>query len=117
MINMWGLTNCDSCRRARHWLEARGIQFTFHDLHANIPEATRLSRWLKTVGIEVRVNRRSTTWRKLPAAIKQQLETGNTVAVLKDYPALLKRPIIEHDQQLLVGFDATHYKTLTGGTQ
>ena len=117
MTIMWGLKNCDTCRRARRWLETRGIVFTFHDVREDTPDRDRLSRWLKAVGADVLVNRRGTTWRSLSESAKRKIETGEITPILEQYPALLKRPILEHGRQIRVGFDTTSYKTLFGASQ
>ncbi|MGH8370095.1 MAG: Spx/MgsR family RNA polymerase-binding regulatory protein, partial [Gammaproteobacteria bacterium] len=110
MTVMWGLKNCDACRRARRWLETRGIQFTFHDVREDTPDAAHLSRWLKIAGVDMIVNRRSTTWRNLPESVKRKLETKDVIPVLIRYPTLLKRPILEYGKQVLVGFDIAGYQ-------
>lgn len=114
MIRVWGLKNCDACRRARHWLETRAISFTFHDIRESAPDAAHLSRWLKVARISVLVNRRGTTWRNLPETVKRKLETSDVISVLECYPTLLKRPILEHGKEVLVGFDAVSYRHLSG---
>ena len=117
MTIMWGLRNCDTCRRARRWLETRGIVFTFHDVREDTPDRDRLSRWLKAVGADVLVNRRGTTWRNLPESIKRKIETGDIMPILEQYPVLLKRPILEHGRQIRVGFDPAVYKLLFGASR
>jgi arsenate reductase (glutaredoxin) len=114
MNNMWGLKNCDTCRKARRWLETHGIAVTFHDVREDTPDSSRLSRWLKMAGAEVLVNRRGTTWRNLTESAKHELETGDMVTVLEKHPALLKRPILEHGKNVLVGFDVGSYDKLVG---
>jgi arsenate reductase len=117
MTVMWGLKNCDTCRRARRWLETHEIVFTFHDVREDIPDRNRLSRWLKAVGTDVLINRRGTTWRNLPESVKREIETGDVTPVLEQYPALLKRPILEHGGQIQAGFDPAIYKPLFGASR
>lgn len=111
---MWGLKNCDTCRRARHWLTKHDITFEFHDVRELTPDHARLSRWLKAVGTDILINRRGTTWRSLPDSAKRQIESGVVLPILEQYPALMKRPILEYGRQMLVGFDETRYKMLQG---
>lgn len=117
MISMWGLKNCDTCRGARHWLEMHKISYLFHDVREETPDAARLARWLKVAGADRLINRRSTTWRTLPDTAKRQLEAGDVVSVLEQYPALIKRPIVEYDKSILIGFNAESYKKLAGNLQ
>lgn len=114
MISMWGLNNCDTCRRARHWLETHKVSYLFHDLREEPPDAARLSRWLKATGADPLINRRSTTWRTLPESAKRQLEAGDIVSVLERYPTLIKRPLVEHGKSVLLGFDPESYAKLSG---
>ncbi|MGH8373527.1 MAG: Spx/MgsR family RNA polymerase-binding regulatory protein [Gammaproteobacteria bacterium] len=114
MNNMWGLKNCDTCRKARRWLEIHRIVFSFHDVREDTPDSSRLSHWLKTAGVEVLVNRRGTTWRNLAESAKHKLEAGDVVAVLEKHPTLLKRPILEHGKNVLVGFNVASYDELVG---
>jgi arsenate reductase (glutaredoxin) len=114
MTKMWGLKNCDTCRRARRWLETRGIAFTFHDVREDAPDRKQLSRWLKITSADVLINRRGTTWRNLPESAKRKIETGDIISVLEQYPALLKRPILEYGKVIRVGFDPAIYKPLFG---
>jgi arsenate reductase (glutaredoxin) len=115
MIHMWGLKNCDTCRSARRWLETHDFTFTFHDVRDDTPDAARISRWLEAVGIGVLLNRRGTTWRGLTESAKRKFEAGgDVVRALEAHPALLKRPVLEHGKEVLVGFDATRYIGLAG---
>jgi Spx/MgsR family transcriptional regulator len=117
MTRMWGLKSCDTCRRARRWLETRGIAFTFHDVREDPPERDQLTHWLKIVGADVLINRRGTTWRSLSESAKRNIESGDIVPTLEQYPALLKRPILEHGKQIRVGFDPAVYKPLFGASR
>lgn len=114
MIAMWGLKNCDSCRRARRWFDAQNIGYTFHDVREETPDRARVSHWLSAVGGDVLVNRRSTTWRELPAAERTRIDSGDPVPLLIRYPALLKRPVLEFRNQVLVGFNTAEYARMTG---
>lgn len=114
MTDIWGLKNCDSCRNARRWLDLQGIDFRFHDLRDDPPGQQRLSRWLRAAGGEILVNRRGTTWKGLPARAKKQIAAADIVSVLAEYPALMKRPLLEYGERVLVGFDAAAYRHLFG---
>lgn len=103
MIVIYGLKNCDSCRRALGIAKAAGADCRLHDLRADGLPPGQLARWLATVGWETLVNRRSTTWRELPEGVKSDLDAGAAARLLEQYPTLIKRPIIEAGDRLIVG--------------
>ncbi|WP_340115850.1 arsenate reductase [Pelagibius sp. 7325] len=104
MIVIYGLKNCDSCRKAVKLLEAGGRPFRFHDLRADGLPRERLGSWLAAAGWEVLLNRRSTTWRDLPEAEKAGLDAAKAARLLERHPTLVKRPVVEAGDRLLVGF-------------
>lgn len=104
MIVVYGLKNCDSCREALSFLKAGDAAHRFHDLRADGLPTGRLARWLGRVGWEVLLNRRSTTWRQLPEAEKVGVDAAAAARLLERHPTLIKRPVIEVGDTLLVGF-------------
>ena len=107
MIVVNGLKSCDTCRKARAWLKAEGIDARFHDVRGDGLEADRLGRWIAAVGRDVLINRRGTTWRSLDEAAKTVVEDGAAAALMLAHPALIKRPVFEIGERVLVGFDDT----------
>ncbi|MDH3232235.1 MAG: Spx/MgsR family RNA polymerase-binding regulatory protein [Alphaproteobacteria bacterium] len=105
MIVVNGLKSCDTCRKARAWLSAEGIEHRFHDLRADGLEARQARLWLKAVGPDRLINRRGTTWRGLSEAERSADNEADQVALLLAHPALIKRPVFEHGDAVLVGFD------------
>ena len=106
MIVIYGLKNCDSCRKALKLVAAGGAAHRFHDLRADGLPPGRVQRWLAAVGWEALVNRRSTTWRGLPEPEKAALLDGGAAAavpLLEGHPTLIKRPVIEAGDKLIVG--------------
>ena len=103
MIEIYGLRNCDSCRKALGLVEAAGAAHRFHDLRADGLPAGRLARWLADVGWGALLNRRSTTWRELPEAEKAGLDAAAAARLLERHPTLIKRPVIEAGDVLIVG--------------
>lgn len=112
MMTFWGLKNCDTCRKARKWLDQQGIDYSFKDVRADKPDHARLKHWIDEAGLDVLINRRGTTWRNLPDELKKNISPANAIDLLCDYPALMKRPIIETGQKLYVGFSADIQKQL-----
>lgn len=106
MITVWGLKNCDTCRKARAWLEGKGATFAFKDVRADGLTADRITEWLATVGRDTLINKRGTTWRGLPVEMQAAAEDDDSaIALLQANPALIKRPIFEMpDGSVVVGF-------------
>lgn len=110
MIRMYGLATCDTVRKARAWFEVRGLAYEFVDFRKVPPTAERLEHWCRALGSDVVVNRRGTTWRKLGADIQARMLTlEDTVAVLMEYPSLVRRPVVELRSELLIGFEEEEY--------
>lgn len=103
MFVIYGLKNCDSCRKAVKLLEAGGTRFRFHDLRADGLPPGCLDAWLARLGWEALLNRRSTTWRELPATQKEGLDAARAADLMTRHPTLIKRPIVETDDALIVG--------------
>ena len=83
MITMYGIINCDTCRKALKWLQAEGIEHRFHDFRADGLEADDVVRWVGAVGWEVLLNRRGTTWRKLSEADKDGLDEAKATDLMQ----------------------------------
>ncbi|MES0328413.1 MAG: ArsC family reductase [Gammaproteobacteria bacterium] len=106
---LFGIPNCDTMKKARRWLEANDVLYTFHDYKkAGVPE--ELKQWVKKVGWEVLLNRRGTTWRKLDDSIKDNIDEASAIKVMLENPSSIKRPVLEIDDQLLIGFSEDAYK-------
>lgn len=104
MIAVYGLNSCDTCRKARKWLESEGIAHRFHDVRADGLEAAVLDRWLADVGWEALLNRRSTTWRGLPRADTENVDAAGARALMLAHPALVRRPVFDFGNRVLIGF-------------
>ncbi|MBU0751445.1 MAG: arsenate reductase [Gammaproteobacteria bacterium] len=106
MVRIYGIRNCESMKKAFAWCEEHGAAFEFHDYKkAGVPR-DRLVLWCQTIGWKTLVNTRGTTWRKLTPE-QQDIQTqSKAVALMVEFPSLIKRPVVETDSgQLLVGFD------------
>jgi arsenate reductase len=104
MITVYGLKNCDTCRKAMKWLDQAGKEAVLHDFRKDGLDAERLGNWLDRVDWEVLLNKRGTTWRKLDAADKENVDRGKAEALMLAQPSLIKRPVIELGDRVLVGF-------------
>jgi len=106
MVRIYGIKNCNSMKKAFDWCEEHGVAFEFHDYKkAGVPR-DRLVPWCQAIGWKTLVNTKGTTWRKLTPE-QQDIQTqSQAVALMVEFPSLIKRPVVETDSgQLLVGFD------------
>lgn len=106
---LYGIKNCDSVKKARTWLADNGIDYHFHDLRADGLSRELVARWLDHVGMEILVNKRSTTWKQLSPNDQQHVLEGGAVDVLLANPTLIKRPVLVHNDETIVGFKAATY--------
>lgn len=105
-LNIYGIPNCDTVKKARAWLNARGVEHIFIDYKKRGANPADLDRWADQVGWETLLNRRGTTFRKLDDASRADLDRFRAIALMAAHPSLIKRPVAERGNTLLVGFDA-----------
>ena len=103
-IAFYGIPNCDTVKKARKWLEAKGIAYAFHDYKKEGADPARLEAWVAAAGWEKVLNRAGTTFRGLPDADKAELDAERAVRLMAAHPSTIKRPVVEHPGGLLVGF-------------
>ena len=109
-VTLLGIPNCETMKKARRWLEANGVLYTFHDYKkTGVPEE-KLKQWVKKVGWETLLNRRGTTWRKLGDTIKNNIDEASAITVMLENPSAIKRPVLESGKTILVGFSEEAYK-------
>ncbi len=109
-MTLYGIKNCDTMKKARMWLDAAGVAYTFHDYKIDGIDRARLQSWSKAVGWETLLNRAGTTFRKLPEADKQNLEAAKAIDLMLAQPSMIKRPILTRGAKLiLVGFKPDLY--------
>ena len=104
LITVYGLKNCDTCKKALAWLKAEGITHQFHDVRADGLDAGDVKAWVGELGSDVLVNTRGTTWRGLDEADKADLDNAKAAALILAHPALMKRPVFDLGDRRLVGF-------------
>ncbi len=114
MVTLYGIANCDTIRKAKKWLDAEGVEYRFHDFRKHGLERDKLAGWVDRLGWEVLLNKRGTTWRKLDEADKQDIDTAKAIDLLLAHPAMIKRPVLEAGDHLLVGFDEQQYRNALG---
>jgi arsenate reductase len=112
MIKLYGIPNCDTMKKARKWLDANGLAYEFHDYKKlGVPEK-ELKQWVKKAGWEALLNKRGTTWRKLGDDMKNNIDEASAIHIMLDNPSIIKRPVLENGNDLLLGFNEAEYKAL-----
>ena len=113
-VTLYGIPNCDTVTKARNWLDANGIGFVFHDYKKAGADPAKLKSWCGTKGWETVLNRAGTTFKKLPDDAKTGLDEAKAIAQMLDQPSMIKRPVVEHDGGLLVGFKPAEWEVAFG---
>src|SRR6195952_4666313 len=108
-ITLYGIKNCDTMKKARAWLDGRGLTYRFHDYKAEGITKEKLKHWCDELGWETLLNRAGTTFRKLPDADKAGLNERKALALMLAQPSMIKRPVLEVGTKLLVGFKPEIY--------
>jgi Spx/MgsR family transcriptional regulator len=109
-VTIYGIKNCDTMKKARAWLDKRGVTYAFHDYKAAGIDKARLETWSKKVGWETLLNKVGTTFRKLPETDKNGITEKKAMALLLDQPSMIKRPVLDIGGKLLVGFKPEEYE-------
>ncbi len=112
MVEIYGIKNCDTMKKARAFLDQSGIAYVFHDYKVEGVASDKLHTWIGQVGWEKLLNRAGTTFKKLPEAERQGLTEAKAVTLMLAQPSMIKRPVLAAGAKLLVGFDAAQYQGL-----
>ena len=110
MIVVYGISNCDTVKKACRWLKDHSIDYQFHDFRKQGLTRSKVNDWLSLSNPETLINRRSTTWRNLPAQDKQNINKSTAANLMTNQPTLIKRPVIEVDDKIIIGFSETDYQ-------
>ena len=109
-----GIKACDTMKKARTWLDDRGVAYGFHDYKAVGIDRATLENWVKEVGWEVLLNRSGTTFRGLPDADKKDLDADKAIRLMLAQPSMIKRPVLRAKGRLTVGFKPDAYAAVFG---
>ena len=116
-ITLFGIKNCDTIKKARKWLDAHNIEFQFHDFRKDGLTEAQLDLLIESLGWEILLNKRGTTWRQLSNAIKENIDAASARSLMLENPAIIKRPVLEigsteTSPQRLVGFKENEYSEI-----
>jgi arsenate reductase len=109
VITIYGIKNCDTMKKARAWLDGHRVSYRFHDYKAEGAPKEKLKAWCDELGWESLLNRAGTTFRKLADADKEGLTERKAIALMLAQPSMIKRPVLEAGNKLLVGFKPEIY--------
>jgi len=111
-VTLHGIKACDTMKKARDWLDGHGVAYALHDYKAVGIDAATLQRWAAKVGWELLLNRAGTTFRKLPDADKAGIDEAKAIALMVAQPSMIKRPVLDVDGTLTVGFKPDTYASV-----
>ncbi|MBB2205038.1 ArsC family reductase [Gluconacetobacter takamatsuzukensis] len=111
-VTIYGIKACDTMKKARAWLDAHGVAYAFHDYKAAGIARPVLEGWVRQVGWEILLNRSGTTFRKLPDSDKADLNAARAIDLMLAQPSMIKRPVLDVDGKLTVGFRPETYAAL-----
>jgi arsenate reductase (glutaredoxin) len=109
-VIVYGIPNCDTTKKAMLWLNKNNVAFTFHDYKLKGISKEKLEEWCNKQGWEIIFNKRSTTWRELPEVEQKKVVTqAEAIKIMLKNNSIIKRPVMEYNDQLIVGFNETAY--------
>ena len=114
MVTIYGIKACDTMKKARGWLEDHKVAYGFHDYKTTGIDRAVLEGWAKQVGWELLLNRSGATFRKLPDADKNDLTEAKDIGLMLAQPSMIKRPVLDVDGKLTVGFKPDTYGAVFG---
>jgi len=112
VITLYGIKYCDTVKKARKWLEARGVDYQFHDFREDGLEEDQVRNWLHELGWEKLVNKRSTSWKALDRKLRDTMDEASALRAIMEQPTLIKRPLLDTGHERHCGFSATRYQSI-----
>ena len=109
MFKVYGIKNCDTMKKALAWLDANGVDYEFIDYKKASIASSHLPDWNARAGWQALLNTRGMMWRRLSDDERADIDEAKALALMADYPTLIKRPVLDTGKALLVGFDPEHY--------
>lgn len=111
-VTLYGIKNCDTVKKARKWLDANSVPYTFHDFRVDGINKTLVNNFLKQVDTETLINKRGTTWRKLSDEEKDIKNKTQAIELMLENPTIIKRPVFDANKKITIGFSEESYKAL-----
>ncbi|MCB1532283.1 MAG: ArsC family reductase [Alphaproteobacteria bacterium] len=112
MTKIYGIKNCDTMKKAFTWLEENGVNYIFHDYKKDGANEDVLRAAIAEHGWENVINRRGTTWKKLPENVKENMDETGAIEVAMDNPSIVKRPLLVHGKEIYLGFSQQDYSEI-----
>ncbi len=111
-VTLYGIKNCDTVKKARKWLDTNSVPYTFHDFRVDGIDKTLINNFLKQIDLEILINKRGTTWRKLSDEEKEITNKTQAIKLMIENPAIIKRPVLDVNKTLAIGFSEESYKSI-----
>jgi Spx/MgsR family transcriptional regulator len=115
VVTVYGLKNCDTCKKALAWLKNEGLAYRFHDVREDGLDRATLAAWIDEFGWETLLNTRGTTWRGLAGTDTAGLDAGKAAKLILAHPALMKRPLFDLGRHRVLGFKEAEKTAIKGG--
>jgi len=112
MTTLFGISNCDTIKKAKRWLDANGVDYTFHDYKKSGIDKSTLTQWCQEFGYESLLNKRGTTWRKLDDHLKESVNESSAIKIMMENTSVIKRPVLISGKIRILGFDEASYQSL-----
>ena len=114
MTTIYGISNCDTMKKALKWLDEHNVEYRFHDYKKRGIEEERLRAWVAELGWEALLNRRGMMWRKLPEEVRTSMDEASAVRTMLETPSIIRRPVLDAGDARHIGFAEDRYRELFG---
>jgi arsenate reductase len=112
-MKIYGITNCNTVKKAVDWLKAHHVDYEFHDFKKLGISEEKLKEWDKKAGYEKFLNKQGLTWKQLDPAVRESIKTNtDALKLLQQKTSMIKRPVVETGNSLFFGFDESVYEKL-----
>jgi arsenate reductase len=112
MTTLYGISNCDTIKKARRWLDDHNVDYDFHDYKKAGIDKETLQAWCKEFGFESLLNKRGTTWRKLDDTLKDNVDEASAIDIMCEHTSVIKRPVLISGSTRILGLDENAYQFL-----
>lgn len=112
MTTLYGISNCDTIKKAKRWLDDNNIAYDFHDYKKSGIDKKLLQTWCSEFGFESLLNKRGTTWRKLDDSLKDNVDENAAIEIMLENHSIIKRPVLISGKTRILGFDENAYQSL-----